>query len=76
MDTNTTNSTPADWPMYVDADGNYGSAWETVEFEYGQLTELQWQVVAELDGYDRLRYIQAVLDNDPLEQAYILGEDI
>jgi hypothetical protein len=65
-----------DWPMYIDADGQYGSAWETREFEYGQLTEVQWRVVAELDGYDRFRYITAVLDNDPLEIANILGEDV
>ena len=62
--------------MYVDADGQYGSAWELVQFEHGQLTAEQWQTVEELDGYDRLRYIQAVIDNDPLEIAYILGEDI
>ena len=68
-------NTPADWPMYIDADGNYGSAWETREFEHGQLTELQWEVVAELEGYDRFRYITAVLDNDTEEIANILGED-
>ena len=70
------NETPADFPMYVDADGQYGSAWELIQFKYGDLTQEQWDNVAELDGYDRVRYIQAVLDNDPLEQAYILGEDL
>jgi hypothetical protein len=62
--------------MFVDENGQYGSAGDMILLEYGQLTELQWQVVSELDGFDRYRYIQAVLDNDPLEQAYILGEDI
>ena len=67
--------TPADFPMYVDADGQYGSAWEILEFQYGQLTTEQWANVHVLDGYDRSSYIQAVLDNDTEEQARILGED-
>lgn len=69
-------STPADWPMYVDADGQYGSAEGIVLFDHGQLTAEQWEAVDQLDGFDRIRYIEAVLDNDPLEMAYILGEDI
>ena len=70
------NETPANFPMYVDADGQYGPAEDLIQFKYGDLTQEQWDNVAELDGYDRLRYVQAVLDNDPLEQAYILGEDL
>ena len=69
-------STPADFPMYIDADGQFGSAWELRQFEHGDLTEEQWATLAELDGYDRFRYVEAVLDNDPLEIAYILGEDV
>ena len=69
------NSIAPDWPMYVDADGQYGSAWETREFRYDQLTTEQWATVHELDGYDRFRYISAVLDNDAEEQAHILGGD-
>lgn len=51
-------------PMYVSVDGDYGSAIELITFEFGQLTAEQWDTVAELDGLDRSRYIQAVLDND------------
>jgi hypothetical protein len=57
-------STPADFPMYVDADGQYGSAWEITEFEHGRLDEAQWDRVHELDSYDRLKYITAILDED------------
>jgi hypothetical protein len=62
--------------MFVDENGQYGSAADMILLEYGQLTEEQWEVVSELDGFDRFRYIQAVLDNDELEISYILGEDI
>ena len=68
-------STPSDFPMYVDADGQYGSAWEIRQFEHGQLTEEQWATVALLDGHDRFRYISAVLDNDTDELAYFEEED-
>ena len=67
--------TPADFPMYVDADGQYGSAWEIRQFEYGQLTTEQWANVHEMDGYFRFNYIVACIDGDTEEQARILGED-
>lgn len=69
--TATESTTPADWPMYVDADGQYGSAWETREFRYDQLTTEQWATVYELDGHDRFRYISAVLDGDTILLAYL-----
>ena len=62
--------------MYIDADGQYGSADEMIKFKHGQLTEEQWANLAGLDNYDRVHYVEAVLDNDPLAQAYILGEDL
>jgi|TARA_B110000879_G_C10708698_1_gene332019 hypothetical protein len=50
--------------MYVDADGQYGSAWEMIQFEHGRLDEAQWDRIYELDGYDRLKYIKAILEED------------
>ncbi len=77
MNKNSTfNTPPANWPMVVLDDGEYGSADDLYTFDHGDLTEAQWVHVGELDGYDRRRYIEACVDNDPLEQAYILGEDI
>ena len=69
-------NTPANWPMFVNEDGQYGTAEELYTFEHGDLTELQWQVVSELDGIDRFNYIVACVDRDLDEQARILGEDI
>lgn len=69
--TNFQSTTAPDWPMYVDADGQYGSAWETREFRHDALTAEQWDTAAELDGYERFRYISAVLDNDTILLAYL-----
>lgn len=69
------STTPSDWPMYVDADGQYGSAWETRQFQYDALNDKQWEMVEVLDGYDRFRYISAVLDNDADELAYFEEEE-
>ena len=68
-------STPADWPMYVDADGQYGSADETREFRFDALSEEQWDLARALDGNDRFRYISAVLDYDLSELEFFEGED-
>jgi hypothetical protein len=49
--------------MFVSIDGDYGTN-ELHTFEYGKLTEKQWDLVAELEGLDRYIYIQAILEGD------------
>lgn len=68
-------ATPANYPMFVSIEGLYGTSAGLIQFSYGDLNEEQWEIAHELDGLDRHRYIQAVLDNDTEEIAQILGED-
>lgn len=68
-------ATPDNYPMFVTSEGLYGSAQELRQFSYGDLSQLQWEVAQELDGFDRYCYINAVIDGDDEEIARILGED-
>lgn len=68
-------STPSDYPMFVSIDGEYGSADDLREFEYGRLTDKQWTNVANLHENDRHRYISAILDNDPDEIAFFEDDE-
>ena len=63
-------------PMFVSVDGEYGSAVDLIQFTQGDLTDEEWDNVRALEGFERYRYIQALLDNEPAEViAFILGED-
>ena len=58
-------NTPTDHPVFVAIDGEYGDAKDIRIFEYGQLTEEQWDFIATIDtDYDRYQYVVAVIDND------------
>lgn len=61
--------------MFVSIDGEYGSADELREFRHGQLTDKQWELVANLHENDRHRYISAILDNDLDELAFFEDDE-
>ena len=45
---------------YVTADGNYGSD-EILLFDYGSITEKQWENLGELSDDERIKYVRAIL---------------
>ena len=55
--------------MFVNLDGLYGSAWELLTFEHGQLTERQWRNVDQLDGEDLFNYVHSIIKGDGEESA-------
>jgi hypothetical protein len=61
--------------MFVNEDGGYGAANDMFTFEYGDLTEEQWDNVRALDERDRFDYIAACVNRDTEEQARILGDN-
>jgi hypothetical protein len=62
--------------MFMSIDGEYGDAEDLITFDPARLSDSQWETVEGLGGFDRYRYVQAILDDDTEEQARVLGEDI
>lgn len=59
---------------YVTADGNYGSD-EVLVFPYDALTEAQWEILGEMGDYDKLPYVEAVLNGKDTEFLEEIGWD-
>lgn len=66
---------PSNYPMYIDIDGQYGSADDLYTFKHGELTLTQWENAETLDGPARYNYIVACVEGNEKEQANILGEE-
>jgi hypothetical protein len=52
---------------YVSAYGNYGAE-RALFFEITDLTVAQWDTLAELGDGDRLSYVDAILNREPLDR--------
>jgi hypothetical protein len=52
---------------YVTEDGNYGGDIVLV-FEHDALTQEQWDRLGECSDYDRIKYVQAILNGDDLSE--------
>ena len=48
---------------YVTEDGNYGGD-KVLTFDSDNLTDAQWERIADMNDNDRLPYIQSILEND------------
>lgn len=52
---------------YVSAYGNYGSE-RILVFNDFDLTTQQWQTLDELPDNDKMSYVDAILNNEPLDR--------
>jgi hypothetical protein len=52
---------------YVSAYGNYGAE-RVLVFDTNDLHHTQWDTLAELGDGDRLSYVDAILNNEPLDR--------
>jgi len=52
---------------YVSAYGNYGAE-RALFFEISDLSVAQWDTLGELSDSDRLSYVDAILNHEPLDR--------
>jgi hypothetical protein len=52
---------------YVSAYGNYGAE-RALFFEITDLTVAQWDTLGELPDYDKMSYVDAILNKEPLDR--------
>ena len=53
---------------WVSEDGSFNYSNQLVTFDSDALTEQQWDTLAELNDYDRIEYVLAVIDGDDLSE--------
>jgi hypothetical protein len=53
---------------WVSEDGSWSYNNQLATFDPEQLTEKQWETVAELPDYERIEYVMAVMDGDDLTE--------
>lgn len=52
---------------YVSAYGNYGAE-RALFFEITDLTVAQWDTLGELPDHDKMSYVDAILNREPLDR--------
>jgi len=52
---------------YVSEYGNYGAE-RVVFFDIGDLSIAQWDTLEILPDYDKMRYVNAILNKEPLDR--------
>lgn len=53
---------------WVSEDGSWSFNNQLVTFSSDELTEKQWETLAELSDYDRIEYALSVIDGDDLSE--------
>jgi hypothetical protein len=53
---------------WVSEDGSFSYNNQLITFDSAQLTEKQWDTLAELSDYDRIEYAMAVMDGESLTE--------
>jgi hypothetical protein len=52
---------------WVDTDGSYGVS-DLITFNEEDLTSFQWQTLSELSDNDRIEYVSAIMNDEPLDE--------
>ena len=53
---------------WVSEDGSYSFNNQLVTFSSDELTQKQWEILDELNDYDRIEYVLSILDGDDLSE--------
>lgn len=49
---------------FVDRDGSYSGTTELILFDDSDLNDSQWEVLGVLPDYEKMSYVQAILDGE------------
>ena len=56
-----------DSTAWITDDGSYGVG-SIITFDESDLTEDQWDILMELNDNDKCAYVEAIMNNEPLEE--------